>query len=418
MIQGRVFLSYSEETLDWMETLAVRLKGDARLSFWFAPWHSVPGRPRQEQMEEALNSADSCAVFIGAEGVQGWQNAQMREAIRRRVEDDPTSRVIPVLLPGARKREVPRFLSLHEPVEFQGYDDEQGFRRLLAGILNVAPSQVEGFREKAAAEEKLPAPSRRGFENGRALIIGIAGYPRVNPLPEIVLNDARALRNLLVDESRCGYRPSQVDLLLDDEATANGIRRGLARLAERTTSKDTAIFFFSGHGAWNADPKSEPRQYIIPYDCDPRDLPGTAISGDEMTSLLRRIEAGRLLVIFDSCHSGGVGDPKGLTGALKSGLNEGIYEGLAQGRGRAVLASSRPNEVSWALAGMDNSLFTHFLLEALRGEAINLGDGYVRVFDLFRHVAKHVPQKARQHPIFKAAAMEEDFPISWIGTRT
>lgn len=417
MLSNRVFLNYAEENRDLVEALALRLKADARLSFWFAPWHSIPGQPRQEQMEEALRAADSCAVFVGGEDIQGWQSEQMREAIRRRVEDEPSSRVIPVLLPGSRRRNVPSFLRLHEPVELRGPDDEPGFRRLLAGILGIAPCQMEGFLERATAEEKLPSPTSRGFDRGHALIAGIAGYPRVNPLPEIVLNDAQALRNILVDNMRCGYRPEQVELLLDGGATGEAIRCGLNRLAERTGPNDTAVIFFSGHGARDETPGAEPRQYILPHDCDPRDIAGTAIAGDEMTSLLRRIKAGRLLVILDSCHSGGVGDPKGLASTLKSGFREDFYEGLAHGQGRAVLASSRPDEVSWALAHMNNSLFTHFLLEALRGEAITLGDGYVRVFDLFRHVAQCVPLKARQHPVFKAAAMEEDFPIAWARAR-
>ena len=46
--------------------------GDARLAFWFAPWHSIPGTPIDEQMERALLEAQSCAVFIsgGADGVR------------------------------------------------------------------------------------------------------------------------------------------------------------------------------------------------------------------------------------------------------------------------------------------------------------------------------------------------------------
>ena len=76
------------------------------------------------------------------------------------------------------------------------------------------------------------------------------------------------------------------------------------------------------------------------------------------------------------------------------------------------MASSRPDEYSWVLREMRNSLFTHYLLEALRGRAKTLGDGYVRVFDVFRHVAEHVPQRADQHPIFKASAMEEDYPVA------
>jgi hypothetical protein len=63
---------------------------------------------------------------------------------------------------------------------------------------------------------------------------------------------------------------------------------------------------------------------------------------------------------------------------------------------------------------MRNSLFTSYLLAALRGEGRTLGDGYVRVFDIFRHLAEHVPVKAQayQHPIFKATAMDADFPVA------
>ena len=72
------------------------------LSFWFAPWHSVPGEPIQKQMEEALGEAQACAVFVSTPGgMAGWQNEQMRAAIQTRVEDVPGYRVIPVLVPGA-----------------------------------------------------------------------------------------------------------------------------------------------------------------------------------------------------------------------------------------------------------------------------------------------------------------------------
>jgi uncharacterized caspase-like protein len=204
--------------------------------------------------------------------------------------------------------------------------------------------------------------------------------------------------------------------LLDDEATGEGIRAALTDLATRIGPEDTAVVFFSGHGAH--DPAGgDARQYILPHDCDPADLPGTAISGAGMTAMLHEIQAGRLLVLFDSCHSGGAGDPKGHLPRIKRGLSEDYYQALAQGLGRVVIASSRPDELSWALQGMSNSLFTHYLLEALRGQARTLGDGYVRVFDVFRHVADHVPTRANQHPIFKATAMEEDFPIALAGGR-
>ena len=80
---------------------------------------------------------------------------------------------------------------------------------------------------------------------------------------------------------------------------------------------------------------------------------------------------------------------------IKAGLAEKTYDALAQGVGRVVMASSRSSEVSFVLPGMRNSLFTHHLLEALRGAAPMHGDGLVRVFDVFHYVSDRVPaQKA------------------------
>ncbi len=332
------FLSYDAQDSDAVTAIAQRLYGESRLTFWFKPWHSIPGVPIQEQMEGALQEASSCAVFVGRTPIQGWQNEQMRAAIQRRVEDNAAYRVIPVLLPGTirpKRSDLPPFLRRFETVEFQSPDDEIAFKRLLAGILGIPPIQVEGYIQAKQSEAKLLPPP-------------------------------------------------------------------------------TAIVFFSGHGGYNPA-GGDTQQYLLPYDCDPLDLPGTAITGDEMTRLLREIKAGRLLVLFDSCHSGGAGDPKGELAEIKLGLSEDYYRKLAAGKGRVVMASSRPDEVSWVLSGMNNSLYTHYLLEALRGEGKTLGDGYVRVFDVFRHVAEHVPAKASQHPVFKAAALEQDFAIALVG---
>jgi len=412
-----VFLSYGEGNRDFVEALARRLQGDARISFWFGPWHSVPGRPVQEQMEDALWETQSCAVFVSSGEINSWQNEQMRAAIQTRVEDEAGYRIIPILSPSTTspsRRGLPRFLRRYEMVEFRNLNDEHAFKRLLAGILGIPPVQVEGYLQTETSKKHLPPPPSGVFEQGHALIIGVANYPRVNPLPETVLNDARDLRGLLTDPSTCGYPPGQVTQLLDGEATADSIRAALADLAARTGPDNTAVVFFSGHGAHDLA-GDDTHQYILPYDCDADDLPGTAIAGDEMTEMLREVQASRLLVLFDSCHSSGAGDPKGIRPQIKRGLSEDYYRALAQGKGRVVIASSRPDELSWALRGMRNSLFTHYLLEALRGEARTLGDGYVRVFDLFRHVADHVPIQADQHPIFKASAMEKDFPIALVG---
>ena len=89
---------------------------------------------------------------------------------------------------------------------------------------------------------------------------------------------------------------------------------------------------------------------------------------------------------------------------------EAAYARLAEGRGRVVIASCRPDEVSWELAGLRNGLFTHYLLDGLRGAAAD-PDGSVGILDLFKHVSQQVPQHKPQHPLFKGE-IEVNFPIT------
>lgn len=211
----------------------------------------------------------------------------------------------------------------------------------------------------------MPSP----FTQGRSLAIGVANYPKVRKLPENVLDGARDVANLLQSPELCAYPPGNVETLLDGQATAGDIRAGLDRLSQMAGAEDTVVVFFSGHGG-RVESGSDAGTYLIPYDRDPKRLKDTAISAEEVTELLSAIKAGgRLVVLLDACHSAGAGEVKALDPAdgLKAGLDEKTYSALAQGAGRVITASSRSTKVSLVLAGMKNSLFTHYLLEALKG---------------------------------------------------
>ncbi|KAA3664267.1 MAG: hypothetical protein DWQ04_06640, partial [Chloroflexi bacterium] len=224
-----------------------------------------------------------------------------------------------------------------------------------------------------------------------------------------------SINELLQDEKHCGYPADQVKLLTNEQATANKIKEGLSWLADNAGEADTAVIYFSGHGG-QIKTGEHADNYLIPYEATATNLPGTAISDSALVTLLNKIQVGRLLVIFDCCHAGGIGDVKGgdlaHEGTVKSGLDSKLYDRLGQGTGRAVIASSRSNEVSWVMGDMPNSLFTHHMLQAFKGEAPMRGDGLVRLFDLFDYVSEHVSvDQPNQHPILKAE-IEKNFPIA------
>jgi uncharacterized caspase-like protein len=263
------------------------------------------------------------------------------------------------------------------------------------------------YRVQASAET-APALTAPAFDRGYALLIGIGAYRHLRRLSKST-SDARALYDLLTDRVYAGYPRSHVRLLLDHEATKGAINDALDRLARDVSADDTVVIFFSGHGAQRIG-GFEPGEYLCPVEADWYDLRSTAISTDEFTAALRALGAGRVAVFLDACHSGGVGEPKDASLQIQPGLSESTYSLLAEGRGRVIIASCRPDEVSWELPDMPNGLFTHYLLEGLRGAA-GSSDETVRILDLFQYVSRQVPNKHKdQHPLFKGE-LEDDFAL-------
>src|ERR1700759_968073 len=95
---------------------------------------------------------------------------------------------------------------------------------------------------------------KAGFPSGYALVVAVAAYQKVTPLPAAILNDAREIAAVLTSPAHCGYDPNNVTLLLDAQATLDALRRELAALATRAKPDDTVMIFFSGHGARVGDP--------------------------------------------------------------------------------------------------------------------------------------------------------------------
>ena len=277
--------------------------------------------------------------------------------------------------------------------------------------MNQPGLKADGVDETLQSAAKVTG----GFATGHAIVIGVANYRNVPGLPKAVLNDARDVAAVLNSNAYCGYEPCNVHLLLDGDATLEGIRTALATVAKASGPDDTVVIFFSGHGARLGDP-ADPESALLPVECDAQRLGTTSLSEAEFSSALRGFAAKRLLVLIDACHSAGAGSFKG-RGAeeLQSlGYSEKSLGRLAQGVGRVLIASSRASEVSWVLSKARNSVFTSHLLDALRGQARTSGDGLIRVFEIFNHVSEMVQREmpGRQHPVFKASDLEDNFPVA------
>jgi metacaspase-1 len=257
--------------------------------------------------------------------------------------------------------------------------------------------------------------STSSFRQGHALIVGVAAYHYIKPLPSIVLDDAKDVAAILTSSQQCGYDPVNVIQLLDGAATRDAILSGLRDLSLRTGPDDTACVYFSGHGALTGGVDGD-ESSLLPVDCKVGDIVASSISTAELSSALYAIKAQRLIVFLDACHAAGAGILKSVDLGIGAslGVSEKTLARLAEGAGRILMASSKTSETSLIMPGARNSSFTQALVEGLGGAADPNESGLIKVFDLFNYIAHRVPAITgdRQHPIFKASHVEQNFPVA------
>ena len=223
----------------------------------------------------------------------------------------------------------------------------QGTALCLALLLSFALSgtshaQQRGVKQTQHIEESV---------TGRylALLIGNNDYQHWPKLKTAVF-DVEMLRDVLL--RRYGFRDQDVILLRD--ATRRGILGGFNRLRKQSSSEDSVLVYYAGHGVYSDNQDG----YWIPVDGE-QDNDVDYIGNDDVLNRMRAIDARHKLVISDSCFSGklltrGVAPTRSeelqtpgyylqknrLISAqgLTSGGNEPVYDGGPRWRGNSVFA--------------------------------------------------------------------------------
>ena len=228
-----------------------------------------------------------------------------------------------------------------------------------------------------------------------ALLIGIANYPQSEGFQvqqlKAPVKDVNALAGFLRDPEKGGFDPEHIFTLTDEQATRRKILITFNDIAKRSAPEDMVIFYFSGHGVRQGDNGTT---YLIPYDHDLRDVETTCIDFDDLAKKIRDMEASKVIVVLDACHSGGV-KPEGARTAGNTGLADRYLKAFGTSEGRALLLSSDQTEVSWETE--DSGIFTHFLLEGLNGAADANDDGIVTFTEASTYVEEAVPKHTREH---------------------
>jgi uncharacterized caspase-like protein len=151
------------------------------------------------------------------------------------------------------------------------------------------------------------------------------------------------------------------------------------------------LLFIAGHGG--PDPYAPQNLYYILHDTRIADLPRTALPMTTLQEKLNLARAKRALVFIDTCQSAGLSDlqPAGARSFENNLIN--LYSArLFKEEGRATITSSDVNELSYENArwGGGHGVFTHALLDGMRGEADANADSLITAGELFAYVRDRV----------------------------
>src|SRR5580700_10652706 len=183
-----------------------------------------------------------------------------------------------------------------------------------------------------------------------ALVIGINNYQHL-PRLTTAAPDAQALATLL--HNQYGF---QTTVLVD--ATRDQITKALNDYRHNLDENASLLIYYAGHGIYD---KEADKAYWLPVDAD-RDDTSRWIMADEITTEVKVIPARHVLIISDSCYSGGM--TREIAPAFTQQDRERFLEKMVLGKSRTLMSSGALEPVS-DVGGNGHSAFTGALLQAL-----------------------------------------------------
>jgi hypothetical protein len=248
-----------------------------------------------------------------------------------------------------------------------------------------------------------------GKANGNewALLIEAEGYQKAPPL-QFTANDVHQIVRTLIQYG--GYQESRILKITDDGDSDDSrplktvLEKTLPEFLKQPAKEDSILVYFSGHGFRDKSGKL----YLAPLDCDPANPVATAVSAEWFRGQLEACPASFKLLVLDACHAGAEKDGESTNSVVSKELGELFKSSV----GVVTFASSTAEEKSQIWQYKQQSLFSYWLNQGLKGHADSNGDGSVSIDELFEYTQAHIRQTAR------VRLGRDQTPVRIIGART
>jgi WD40 repeat protein len=284
----------------------------------------------------------------------------------------------------------------------QQQDVDTGRQRLRAAAFRVNPVPgVNTLRGVASGQWGIEGESERTtleFE-GRAapatlrlLAVGIDHYADPKLDLDYAVRDSQELVKRLREGAATAYGAVEVQELRDADATRERILAALRGLAA-SAPEDVLVIYLAGHGMVSKDD-----WVFLPHETrsarDPEAMARSGIRAAEIRDVLVDARSQRVLVLIDSCESGG-----GVESFERFDRFQRRYiREVSRLAGVSVVAATRKDQLAAEIQQLGHGLFTWVLLSGLGGDADRTPrDGLVTAHELVAFSAATTPDVSRKY---------------------
>jgi len=231
-----------------------------------------------------------------------------------------------------------------------------------------------------------------------AIVAAVGRYddPALAPLRFTVADAVE----LSAELKRQGY---VVHTLLNSEATNDNIRERIESVAAGGDAPGTVLFAFAGHGFQSAKGVN----YLATFSTTIETLEQRGLSVPDVQALMKATGAKRSVLLIDACRN--------VPGTRAVGTPTTTFRDLEKSEGIRTLMSTRPGGFSYEDQALQHGIFTHYVIEGLRGKAANT-DSKVTFEDLASYVERRVETYAAEKDLsqkpFRSVDASGDFLLS------
>lgn len=230
---------------------------------------------------------------------------------------------------------------------------------------------------------------------------------------------------LALSKMKGRYNNIFIKMYLNEEVTPGNIKRA-KEITNNAKVDDTVVLFIAGHGMHDTDKNAT--YYYLTHNADVGNLSQTAVTFDDIETILQGVPPRNKLFLMDTCESGemddedvtrffSMADKRGIRARSMRGIevkgksitgskeqikkrnyllerDRYIYNDLSRRSGTIVFSSSKGREFSYESDQIRNGFFTREIINALGQKAADKNsDGILSTNELQEYVGREVGKK-------------------------